>query len=521
MAGIATSTLIATILIVTTFSSYGAQAAPAGDADLARMLPAETVALLRVQGLGAFWNRLKQSPLRERVEHADIPEIPERLAEVVNGLAMFEAQYGINLEQTLLTVLGTDFALALLPDDTGVFVARGDDPDAFEFAVDTILGIEEAQGRILRAGTSTHRGVTVHSVQVLRPDDPGRPAGERHYAFHNGAVIVSRSLETLKRAMDSATGAAPTLESSERYRRARSLVRPGSLATIYADLQRLRTTDIAARLAHNDLKNPVLRLWREGLRHNLGFADHLVVNVGASDRAWTIASTLAYDEGRMPSGLKDILPQGRSEIKAADLVPDEAVLAFANRSDKAALWAFAMQRLGESDPALAARATAVAQQVAAMFAGMDFEKEFLARLGEEGCLFVLPGAEGEPPAVGLLIELNDGDTLPQTLRTWIGTLAAVNQMEARKKHQPPQFAVARSSHRGVDATTLKVLRGDLAGKIAPSVAVVGRYMVVASNDAVIRRVADMASHERAASGSPIEGALFTRGYLDAFADCAR
>jgi len=489
--------------------------ASANVAEPARALPAETVAMLRVRGLGTFWNRLKGSPLRERVEHASIPDISARFAEISNGIAAFEAQFGIDIEQTLLTVFGEDFAIAMQPDRTFVLVALGRDPDSLEFAADTIVSLEEAHGRILRQGTTTHRGVAIQSYQVVRPEAPGAPRGERHLAFHDGAVMASGSLETLKKALDAATGASPALLESDAYRRAAASIKSDALATFYADLPALSRTGALTQVLDSNLKNPAIRIWQDRFKRSLSLADCLVVNVLADEKSWTISTTLAYDESRMAKEMGDLIPIRSGDIGVMSLVPDKALLAIGNRSDKAALWAYALRTIGESDPAMGERLKTAAQQIASMFAGMDFEKEFLARIGEEAVFFVTPGDEAHPPTVCLGIELRDGDALPQTLRTWIGTVATMNQMDAEKKGQKPLFAVARSSYNGVDITTLQVLSGRFAGLVSPSVAVVGRYMLVASSDEAIRQAADATAGSRASPPSlPAEVSIFGRGYLD-------
>jgi len=144
---------------------------------------------------------------------------------------------------------------------------------------------------------------------------------------------------------------------------------------------------------------------------------------------------------------------------------------------------------------------------------MDFEKEFLAQIGDQLAVFVTPGAGDMPPALTLVIELADGELIPNSVRTQAGFLEFINWAERRKLRKAPDFSITRHKRGAVDYTTAEINSGPVAGRITPTMCVVGRFMIL-STSADAARAAAEAFHNQQAPAPSGTGGVFSRGDID-------
>ena len=487
---------------------------PAGG-ELEHLLPGDTAAVIHVTGLHDFWDELAQSAIRNKIEHADIPEIAQQFAKAQRDIADFELQTGISIKNTLSAILGKDCLIALLPDGDGVFVARSTDSNELRLAVDTILAIERNDGKITDEKTEAYHGVEIHSMVVSDPAKPGQPPKPRNHAVIGDLLIVSESRDVVAKVIDTRQRRVASLAKSPDYLEAKKLMVPGALATVYVNTGRIAETGILEKLGNDQLKNPFVQAWHVRIKHHLTMTRHLVINFITSKTAWEVRSDFTFDESKTPATLKALMPPKGASLDVAGLLPANTVASISNRVNKTALWRYLVQVLQEANPAIAAQATSSAQQIGTMFGAMDFEKELLPQIGDQLSVFVTPGGPNDPPALSLAVELADGRMIPQTIRTWAGSAATVNRMEAQKKNQPQAFSIKRTDYHNVNLTTLEIHKPPFAGKISPTLCVVGRFMVISSSADAARAVVDAFAKARPKVRTASQGeTTFTRGCLD-------
>ena len=111
---------------------------------------------------------------------------------------------------------------------------------------------------------------------------------------------------------------------------------------------------------------------------------------------------------------------------------------------------------------------------------MDFETQFLPQLGDQSAVIVLPAPENHPPALAVMIELNNGQTLPTALRTLVGSLAMMNQLDAEKKGIEPVIALQNQTYKDVGLMTLNLRDPKLKGKLNPTLFTRGRFLVIST-----------------------------------------
>jgi hypothetical protein len=91
-------------------------------------------------------------------------------------------------------------------------------------------------------------------------------------------------------------------------------------------------------------------------------------------------------------------------------------------------------------------------------------------------------------------------------------VAMVDQIDAQKKGRPIHAAIEASTHKDVALTTLSLKQKKFVGKLSPTLAVKGAYMVVGTRPDVVRAVLD--AHDGAPAVKAGKGNVFAGGGLD-------
>jgi hypothetical protein len=216
----------------------------------------------------------------------------------------------------------------------------------------------------------------------------------------------------------------------------------------------------------------------------------MVLSLEATPDAWRLTSRLLVEDDAAPSRHAALPPADAGPMEILRLAPDDAILAVAHRSDKAALWRAGLASLMETNPQAARQAEAFGQQAAAMLGVRDFERDLLGTLGDDLLFYAVPGPERRPPAVALAIEVKPESPVPQAVRTIAGSLVTVHTLDMQGKEQSPHVRLVNTTYKGVPMTTVAILKGDAAGLLAPTLCRAGDYLVVASTDDAARAAVD-------------------------------
>lgn len=497
--------------------------AQAKSQDLEGMLPTNTAAYIRGTNLRAFWRELANSPLRDKLENAPIPEVRQKFLEAQNNLAAVEAMLGADLGSLIGAFLGNDFVLALFADGNGVFITRSANGNELMSAVETIVGLEQQLGKVLKEEVENYHQVEIVSMDLIAPMKPGKPAKLRHHARIGDVLVLSESLDVVKQTIDTMQGRTQSLLSTPEYREAKELMRTDAIGRAYVNTARMAESGIMEKLGNGNLRNPLFKTWHTRLKNNLEQSRFIVVNVMGNAARLEIRSSFAYDESRTPASFKALMPDRNVKLDIAMYRPDNAVASFCNSVNKVALWQFAMQTLRELKPDVAEKVREAAQHLGRSFAAMEFETEFLPQLGDQLALFVTPGAGNAPPALTAVIQLTDSEALPQCLQTQAGSLAFVNWAESKKKNKAPDFTLVRENDGAVEYTRVNIHSGPAAGKITPTMCVLGDCMILSTSAEAARAAVAAYTAPQPKVRAADAGAVFTRGHLDmkALAELAR
>jgi len=380
--------------------------------------------------------------------------------------------------------------------------------------VDTIVGLERQWGKVLDERVEAYRGAEIVSMEITDPQKPGMPSKPRHHARIGNLLIVSRSLDTVKKIIDIQQGRGNSLAATSDFREAQKLMRPNAICRAYLNSRNIAQSGLLDKLGNGNLRNPLFKTWYTRLKQNLQISRYAVINIMGDATGLEIRSSFAYDELRAPASFKALMPKHDVKLDIARCRPANAVASFSNSVNKAALWKYTLQALREFKPEIADKVTAGARYVGKCFASMDFEKEFLAQIGDQFAVFVTPGAGDMLPELTLAIELAEGELIPNCDRTQAGVIEFGNWTERQKQKKAPDFSITRQKRGAVDYTTATIHSSPVAGKMTPTMCVVGRFMLLSTSADAAQAAVEAFHSPTSAAPSGNSGAVFSRGNID-------
>ena len=511
-------TLLASLLLGSLVAATLALAPPAAaqakQTDLESLLPADTAAFVRCTDLHGFWKALANSSLRDKLENAPIPEVRQKFLEAKNNLAAFEEMLALDLGTLAKALFGDDFLLAVFPDGQGVYLVRSANRNDLQATVDTIVGLERQWGKVLDERIEAYRGAEIVSMELTDPQKPGMPSKPRHHARIGDLLIVSRSIDVVKKIIDIRQGRGNSLAATPDYQEAGKLMRRNAICRIYLNSRNIAQSGLLDKLGNGNLRNPLFKTWYTRIKQNLQLSRYAVISIMGDATGLKIRSSFAYDELRAPASFKALMPRHDVKLDIARCRPANAVASFSNSVNKTALWKYTLQTLREFRPEIADKVEAGARHFGKSFAAMDFEKEFLGHIGDQFAVFVTPGAGDMPPELTLAVELADGELIPNCIRTQAGSLAFINWAERQKQKKTPDFSITRQKRGTVDYTTAKIHSGPVAGRITPTMCVVGKFMLLSTSADAAQAAVEAFHSPTSGASSENPGAVFSRGNID-------
>lgn len=468
----------------------------AAQADLTAAMPADTVAYVRVTGLREQWTRFFQSATWKRIETSNLPDIARGVKQAKDGIAAFEAQMNIKLEEHFAAVLGTDAAALILADGNYVVLIRTTDLPKLRNTHEFFNNILRQQGRLVRENTERFEGVDIYTGDLVTPNKPDAAPSGRHHAVDGDLFMLSGDLETLRKVILTLKGKRPALDAAPKHAKAAELFRKDAVLRAWADGEQFVQCGLADKLRPAFGRKPVSPLIFDLFKSNAAATPFLVADVTGGDR-FDLRVVRMLDAARLPDIPGKLLPAPDARIDVVNAIPADAAFSFVQQVNKAALWNAIVGCIATIDPNDAETCRLRARQVATALGGLDLDKELLPVIGDQTALIGLPGGEKDPPALALVIEIKDMQRLPTALRTLTGAAVVVAQVEAEKaRKRNPQAkalapaAVERSTYRDVGLMTVTLANPKLTQFLNPTLfAYNGRLVVATSTDAA-RKVLD-------------------------------
>jgi hypothetical protein len=466
----------------------------AAQEDLAAAMPADTVAYVRLTGLRAQWGRFFQSATWKRIEASPLPDVARGVRQAKDGMAAFEAQMNIKLEEHFAAVLGTDAAGALGADGNYLLLIRTADLPKLQATHEFFSNILRQQGRLVRENTERFEGVDLYTGALVTPNNPAAPERGRHYAVEADLFMLSGDLETLRKAVLTLKGKRPALAASPKHARAAELFRKDAFLRAYLDGEQLVRAGLADRLRPAFGNRPAGQWAFDLLKANLAATPLSVIDATGGER-FHLRAVRLLDGAALPEIPGKLLPAPDAALELSAALPADALFSLAHQVDKAALWRAVTATAAALNPPLAAQMELRARQVATALGGLDLEKELLPAFGDGAALVGLPSAEGEYPALAVVIEIKEDRRLPTALRTLTGAAVVVAQVEAEKaRRRNPQARspaeAQRSVYKDVELMTVTLADPKLTQLLSPTFFAHGGRLVVATTASAARRMVD-------------------------------
>ena len=461
----------------------------AAQEDLTAAMPADTVAYVRLTGLREQWTRFFQSAVWKRVETSTLPDIARGLRQAKDGIAAFEAQMNIKLEEHIAAVLGTDAAALICADGNYVILIRTADLPKLQATREFLSNIFRQQGRLVRENTERFEGVDLYTGDLVTPGKPDAPPRGLHYAVDGDLFMLSGDLETLRKAVLTLKGKRPALAASPKHVKAVELFRKDAFLRAYGDGELFVQSGLADRLRPAFGRKPAAKVLFDIFKANAASTPFVTIDAAGGDR-FDLHAVRMIDAAKLPGVPGKFLPAPDSRLDLAAAVPADAVFSLVHQVNKAALWSALLDVLKAVDPVIAENVLFRARQVATALGGIDLEKELLPALGDAAALIGLPGGEKDLPALALVLEIKDTQRLPTALRTLAGAGVVVAQIEAQKAQKPAPAAVERVTYKDVELMTVRLANPKLAQLLNPTLFALNGRLIVTTSAASARRMVD-------------------------------
>lgn len=455
-----------------------------------KLLPADPLLVIRATKTGASWDQLKASGLTKRLETAP-QNVKDGLQQLQAQIARFEANAGVAIEQTLKDILGHDCALAVYgEDEEALFVTTNPDIQTLKNATEAFLNIERGEGKIQKEGVETYNGVEIHSNEVIKPDQPNRPAEKRCYCIVGNALIVSSRQDMVKAAIDVSQKKAPSAAESKEMAEAFKSMDPASIVKVYGDIDGFGRF-IDKETADAPIPPQAVILREQGLGI-LGAGRYYTGTLTPRESLLEWKDTFLFDEESeaLPPELKALFPSQDAKLDIMQLAPDEAAMAAAFQLKKTAFWEFIISTISKVDPQAAERVTQATQKVGAVMGGVSFD-QFLGQIGDQNAVFLTCSDQPDAvPALSIVSELKEGSTIPTSLRTLIGAAIAGIQIQAEQTGRPAPAALVQTEYKGVQLTVVQVKVPRFQGKLNPTLFVLDHKMVLTTNTDAAKAIVD-------------------------------
>ena len=494
------------------------QPAPAND-EILNLLPGQPLAVFRGTGLGDAWQWIKGSGIAARFDQAPPGDVAAKMQDIRNGLAQLQINSGVNAEELLVDLIGNDCAVALYGGNEGVFVSVSHDSTQMKEAVDKVMTLERAWGRVQGENAETYQLIEIHQTTFTNQRRPDAPGSTRFHCCIDKAIVVSSNLDTIKKVIDLAQKKERTPESKEMVEAFTQMDRD-AVVRAYVDADGLsQKVDLETAL-NGKIRHPGVRMLVKQLKAVLPLVKYATFTATPKDDRLELRGTFLYDEQALPETLLALLPRPDCTLDVLQLAPESSVLCAGHQVNKAALWRYIIETVQQSNPRQAQRIQNGVQWVGAMIGGLNFEQQLLPQIGDQiGVLVTSRDAPDAAPVLSLVMELKGGQDIPTAIRTLAGTAAGIAQLEASKTQAEPKAVLEKSTYKDVEFTTVKLTERKFAGNVNPTLFVIDNMMILSSNvdggHAIVdRHAAGKKDLAKALTLPKYDGTLIGAGKLD-------
>ena len=415
--------------------------------------------------------------------------------EFLNTVDFMETTLGADWRTALAKLTGGGITLAICPDETVALIVDADDEQMLEKLHETLLSIArseaEKKGQPVSVASKQYDGVTAWTFD-----------GKEAHAIIGSRLVMSNKPEGLKKILDLRAGAGgESLASNTAYKTATSQARPDAVATVFADLKRLKQTPDIAGLLDRQSENPLAALVFAGIVEAIRDSNWLALELRIEDESLLCRASVDCQTAARTSPAAFALPREPADGALPNLAVPRRIAALTLYRDLHQFYAAKDELFPERTSGL----IFFENMMGIFFSGRDLTNEVLAQTEPEIRLVVaeqqFDPAIGTPlvklPAFAMILRLRDAEQFDEVAEeAWQKAIGLVNF--TRGQQAMPGLIIDRPMHRDIKmtvsyfSTTDIEDRAELAQRfnIRPTLAMPGQYLVLSSTDGLARDPVD-------------------------------
>ena len=455
--------------------------------DLAR--PKELLDLLAGDQLIAFVTSLPAYK-----EQAAKPNFQELL----NFVRFMETALDTDWRDALGKLTGGGITLAVRPDETVILIVDAEDEDMLRRLHEMLLNIArseaEKKGFPDRVESKRYSGVTAWTFD-----------GKEAHAIIGKRLVMANRPEGLKAILDLRAGAGgESLASNPKYKAAKSQMKSGAVATVFADLQVLKQAPEIAGLLKQQGKNPLAALVFAGIAEAIRDSNRLALGLHIEEQTLICRASIDGNDALRTSPAAFAFPKNKAEGALPNLVVPRRIAAMTLYRDLHQFYAAKDDLFPERTSGL----IFFENMMGIFFSGRDITNEVLAQTRPEIRLVVaeqkFDPAIGTPavelPAFALVLRLRDEEEFDEVAEeAWQKAIGLVNF--TRGQQAMPGLIIDRPMHGNTKMTVSYFSTAEIEDKtklaqrfnIRPTLAMPHDYLILSSTDGLARDLIDAAN----------------------------
>jgi hypothetical protein len=424
-----------------------------------------------------------------------------KFREFLGVVAYLEATLGTDWRTALAKLTGGGITFAVCPEDTVILIVEAENEQMLNKLHETFLNIakDEArkQGQPDRVASKKYQDITAWTFN-----------GEEAHAIIGKRFVLSNRPEGLKAVLDRRAGSGgASLASKPAYRTAKSKMRSGAVATVFADLALLKQIPDVAELLEQPRKNPLAALAFAGIAESIRDSNWLALGLDIQGNTLILQPMVDGRTVAQSSPAAFALPKEAGDGALPNLSVPRRIAAMTLYRDLHQFYAAKDELFPERTSGL----IFFENMMGIFFSGRDLTNEVLAET-RPSLRFVVAEQEFDPsigtpqiklPAFAVILRLRNPERAKEIAEeAWQKALGLINFTRGQRAlpgliidrlvHNQTKFSMAYFSTTDIEDKT----KLDTRFNIRPSLAMPGDYLILSSAEGLARDLIDALNREK-------------------------
>ncbi|UCE49156.1 MAG: hypothetical protein JSW47_03255 [Phycisphaerales bacterium] len=435
----------------------------------------------------------------------DLPAYKEqatkpKFQEFLNFVNFLETALDADWRTALGKLTGGGITLAVRPDETVTLIVDTEDEDLLRRLHEMLLNIArseaEKKGQPNRVESKTYSGITAWTFD-----------GKEAHAIIGKRLVMSNRPEGLKTILDlRAEAGGESLATNPAYEAARSQMKPGAVAAVFADLQVLTQAPNIAGLLKRQDENPLAALVFTGIAEAIRDSSWLALGLHIEDQTLICRASVEGKTATRTSPAAFAFPKKKDEGALPNLVVPRRIAAMTLYRDLHKFYAAKDNLFPERTSGL----IFFENMMGIFFSGRDLTNEVLVQTRPEIRLVVaeqqFDPSIGTPavklPAFALILRLRDEEEFDEIAEeAWQKAIGLVNF--TRGQQAMPGLIIDRPMHGNTKMTVSYFSTAEIEDRtklaqrfnVRPTLAMPGDYLILSSTDGLARDLIDAVNDE--------------------------